>query len=191
MKMVQKEDRRIRRTKRLLLQGLTQLMAEKKINQINVTELTERADVNRSTFYLYYKDIFDMLAQVETEIFREFSATLEKYSRTAVTYDDSLAFFVYVFEFIKEHAELCKILLGPDGDYTFVEKFKKAIHEEQPPMGNFNDKIDCRYAMPFIVSGCIGVVQQWLEENMATPPKEMAAFVLEMITKGADRVPGQ
>ena len=49
-----KEDRRVRRTKKMLTQALTRLMQEKQIKEITVRELTDLADMNRGTFYLYY-----------------------------------------------------------------------------------------------------------------------------------------
>ena len=187
--MGQIEDRRIRRTKRMLLQSLIQLMAKKKINQISVTELTKMADVNRSTFYLYYKDIFDMLFQIETKMFENFKNTLKKYMKTDATYEDALNFFIYIFEFVKKNADMFKILLGPDGDYSFMEKFKKAITQEYPPIGNLESHVRSFYVMPFIVSGSMGIIQQWLEEDMKVPPREMAAFTLKLIsciTSGMD-----
>ena len=50
----QKEDRRIRRTKRLLRQALAELMNEKDFKDITVKEITDRADLNRGTFYFHY-----------------------------------------------------------------------------------------------------------------------------------------
>ena len=64
-----KEDRRVRRTKKLLTQALTQLLQEKQISEITVRELTDLADMNRGTFYLYYRDIFDMLEKIEDSMF--------------------------------------------------------------------------------------------------------------------------
>ena len=64
---LKKEDRRVRRTKKLLTQALTELLQKKQINEITVKELTDLADMNRGTFYLYYKDIFDMLEKIENE----------------------------------------------------------------------------------------------------------------------------
>ena len=52
-----KEDRRVRRTKKLLTHGLIQLMKEKQVQDITVRELADLVDVNRGTFYLYYRDI--------------------------------------------------------------------------------------------------------------------------------------
>ncbi len=60
-----KVDRRVRRTKRQLRMALTSLMLEKDINTITVFEITELADVNRGTFYSHYKDVRDLLSQLE------------------------------------------------------------------------------------------------------------------------------
>lgn len=57
-------DRRIRKTKTALKNGLIELMLEKNINDISVRELTEKVDLNRGTFYLHYKDIFDLLEKI-------------------------------------------------------------------------------------------------------------------------------
>ncbi|MBP3209850.1 MAG: TetR/AcrR family transcriptional regulator, partial [Oscillospiraceae bacterium] len=66
---IKKEDRRVRRTKKLLTQALTELMQQKQIKDITVTELTEKADMNRGTFYLYYRDVFDMVEKIEDDMF--------------------------------------------------------------------------------------------------------------------------
>ena len=66
---LKKEDRRVRRTKKLVTQALTELLQKKQINEITVKELTDLADMNRGTFYLYYRDIFDMLEKIEAELF--------------------------------------------------------------------------------------------------------------------------
>lgn len=58
-------DRRVRRTKALLLKGLISLMETKDVKDISVKELADLADINRSTFYLHYNDIYDMLNQIE------------------------------------------------------------------------------------------------------------------------------
>jgi hypothetical protein len=187
--MVEKNvDRRVRRTKKLLLQGLTKLMSEKKINKITVKELTDLVDVNRATFYLYYKDIFDMVEKVETEMFLYFSEALEKIQENSQIGENTIVTFInYVFEYVREYSELCRILLGPDGDYAFIEKLKKAIKNTFPIMEQKSDMAKKRYFMPFIISGCIGAIQQWLEDDMAVPPKDMAAFVYEVSMSAAGR----
>jgi AcrR family transcriptional regulator len=56
-------DRRIVKTKRLLENALVKLMIEKGFDKISIKDLTEEADINRGTFYLHYKDKYDLLEQ--------------------------------------------------------------------------------------------------------------------------------
>ena len=71
-------DRRVRKTKKLLLDGLTQLMQTKDVSEISVKELSDLVDINRGTFYLHYRDIFDMLNKTEDELFSRFNEIVEK-----------------------------------------------------------------------------------------------------------------
>ena len=59
--MEHNKDKRVIRTKALLIRSLSALMKQKNIKDITVKELCEYADINRGTFYLHYKDIYDML----------------------------------------------------------------------------------------------------------------------------------
>ena len=181
-----KTDRRVRKTKKLLLLALTALMSQKKINKITVKELTDLADVNRGTFYLYYKDIFDMVEQVENELFEKFSDAYNEFSSSAKSYQGMLSFFTFVFEFVEENAEICKILLGPDGDYNFIEMFKNTIKLHQPSIDDSLPRASLHYFRPYIISGCLGVIQQWLDDDMKVPPKKMAVVVLGVVSKGLD-----
>ena len=65
------DDRRVRRTRAQLRRALTQLLAEKELRSITVRELTDRADVNRGTFYAHYRDIYDLMEHLENEFFTE------------------------------------------------------------------------------------------------------------------------
>ncbi|MFQ9209053.1 MAG: TetR/AcrR family transcriptional regulator [Clostridium fessum] len=64
-------DRRVRKTRRQLKECLTRLLKEKKIQDITVRELAEMADINRGTFYLHYKDVFDLMDQIKNELIEE------------------------------------------------------------------------------------------------------------------------
>ncbi|NRY64101.1 TetR/AcrR family transcriptional regulator [Clostridium beijerinckii] len=175
-----KVDRRIRRTKKVLIEALTKLMSEKKINKITVKELTALADVNRSTFYLYYNDIYDMLEKIETGLFNDFIEAYDKFSEETASYDNLLSFLTYLLEFIKTNADMFKILLGHDGDYAFIEKFKNFIKYANLPVNSSFSNTKAHYYIPYTISGFIGVVQQWLNDDMNVPPKDLAAIIIEM-----------
>lgn len=176
-----KLDRRIRKTKKTLLQALTKLMAEKKINNITIKELTDLADVNRSTFYLYYKDIFDMVEKIEAELINDFSEAYDQFSKKATTYDDLFSFFIYLFDFVQTNAEMFRIFLCNGGDFTFIEKLKKAIEHCKIPLDDTSSEVEAHYCMPFVISGCIGVIQQWLKDDMKASPKDMAAILVKVL----------
>ena len=59
--------------------GAHRAHGEKSIRDITVKELTQRADVNRGTFYSHYQDIYDMVRQLENELFEEFDGVLDAY----------------------------------------------------------------------------------------------------------------
>ena len=69
-------DRRTRLTKALIRQAFTSLLEEKPIQRIAVTELCQRAGINRSTFYAHYDDIYDLLQQIEEDMLRDFQQAL-------------------------------------------------------------------------------------------------------------------
>lgn len=184
--MVQKEDRRVRRTKRMLLNALTTLLAKKKINHISVTELAELADINRATFYLYYKDIFDMVDQLENETINVFTQSLSQFHNVSMDYNDTLNFYTYIFIFIKENSDLIKILLGPNNDQLIQQKLYNAIWEFYTL-----DQLNCfdvkqKYTIPFLISGCIGIIKKWIEDGLTVSPEDMAKFVVDMTMNRTD-----
>ena len=81
MEPTQKQERRYRRTETLILNGLTTLLQQKSIKEITVRELADLVDINRSTFYLHYTDIYDLLEQTEQRLLKQFTdAVDEKFS---------------------------------------------------------------------------------------------------------------
>lgn len=62
------KDRRIRRTRAAIQSAFLKLTFEKNINRITVKELCEQADINKSTFYLHYQDIYDLTEQFKQDV---------------------------------------------------------------------------------------------------------------------------
>jgi len=183
---VKKEDRRVIRTKQRMLTALSNLLTTKKISQITVKELADLADVNRATFYFYYNNIPDMLDKVEQEMFVDFQNTCARFREEQSSVESTEVFLTRVFQFLKDNADMAKILLGPSGDYSFIEKLKNAIGVSKPEeMTHFtSSQKGTQYFNPFIVSGCIGMIQYWLRSDMPDAPSEMAYFTLNLILKG-------
>ena len=60
-------DRRVVRTRQQLREALTELLKTKSVQDITVCELADKVDISRGTFYLHYKNVFDMLEKIEQE----------------------------------------------------------------------------------------------------------------------------
>ena len=80
--MAVRTDRRVRKTKAALRHGLAVLTKKKSIKEITVKELVEEVDINRSTFYLHYTDIYSMVAELESELLEEFKNAIDLYPPT-------------------------------------------------------------------------------------------------------------
>lgn len=75
--MQKKTDRRVRKTKTQLRNGLAMLMKEKSVGEITVKELVDQVDINRSTFYLHYPDISGLLHEIENDLAEEMDVRSE------------------------------------------------------------------------------------------------------------------
>lgn len=184
-----KTDRRVRRTKALLLQGLIRLMGEKDIKDISVKELSDLADINRGTFYLHYSDIYDMLAQVEDELFLEFHGILDRTLPPGSPALSSEAALQEIFSFLDRHRDLARAMIGPHGDLAFVNRLKNLVKDRiYSILLSRKAAEEYPYIESFVVSGYIGVIEAWLNQPDPPAPKEMAAVCSNMVGIGLPEV---
>lgn len=61
-------DLRVQKTKNSILDAFIELRSEKPLEKITVKELADRARISKQTFYLHYKDIYDLSEQLEQEL---------------------------------------------------------------------------------------------------------------------------
>ena len=122
-------DRRIRKTRAALKGALANLMLVKQVKDISVRELTDLADVNRGTFYLHYKDVFDLLEKTEDDILEEFKETLNEFDEKSVS-DDATRFFESVYTLCMKNGDFIRILIGENGDIRFLNSLKELVREK-------------------------------------------------------------
>ena len=128
-----KVDRRVRKTKRQLRLALTKLLQEKPIKDITVREIADMVDINRGTFYLHYKDVYDMLEQVEAEMFEEFNQILNA-QPSIVNAENPYPILNDIFHFFINYSDMAIALLGPNGDHAFVNRLKAIVRKSPPRM---------------------------------------------------------
>ena len=183
-----KEDRRVRRTKKLLTQALTQLLQEKQINEITVKELTDLADMNRGTFYLYYKDMFDMLEKIEDGMFEALDAIISLHEHDDVS-QQTKPILLDLFDFIEENQEMCRVLLSPHGDMNFLHRLNEVVREKclkaWPEIRKEKGEADFDYHYSFVVFGCAGIIRAWVNRNCSESAEKMAEMAYGMILRGS------
>ena len=183
-----KEDRRVRRTKKLLTQALTQLMQQKQVKEITVKELTDLADMNRGTFYLYYKDIFDMLEKIEDGIFEALNSIVEQHEHEDVAHETK-PLLLELFTFLQDNREMVRVLLSPHGDMSFLYRLFQVIREKCvtafPEYSRTLSEADFDYHFSFVVFGVAGLIRAWVNRECAESALQMAELADVMLRRGS------
>ena len=188
--MEKKIDRRVRKTKQQLQDDFIQLRKKKDLKDITVKELCELTDLNRGTFYLHYKDIYDLSEQLESSLFISLQDVLDKHS---LDYENNLTnsqepLLRDILQLIKDNADFCTMLLSDTGEITFINKLKKLVldivFKKCINIFDFNKEEHFTYSYNFILYGCIGIIDSWLLNGLKESPEEIAQLTSKMILDG-------
>ena len=180
-----KMDRRVRKTRALLTQGLIRLMKEKDIKDISVKELSDLVDINRGTFYLHYSDVYDMVAKIEDNLFEQFSEILKKDLKETKEASSHYQIFLDLFTVLDNNREITRVLIGPHGDLTFVNRLKSMVKNQLETF--FREEMQepaSEYLFAFVVSGYVGVFETWLTSDAPLSEEYVAELCTKLITPG-------
>ena len=172
-----KEDRRVRRTQKLLKESLVQLMSEKAFKDITIKDITERADLNRGTFYLHYSDTYDLLTAMENGVLEDFQEMITAYMPSRPG-NGLMPVLLPIVHYIVENEQICKNLFENNVSNEFVTKFKELIRKNG---GALIERLypacqtaDSEYFFEFITYGLIGIIKKWLDNGMPQTEEEIA-----------------
>ncbi|MDR2202410.1 MAG: TetR family transcriptional regulator C-terminal domain-containing protein [Clostridiales bacterium] len=174
-----KSDRRTKYTKSVLVSSFFTLLKQKPVNKITVTELCELADVNRGTFYLHYYDVYDLLEQVENELFDKVKKSLQTTFKSASLSD----FMMEIIFAITENAELCKALfIRSDSGLIkrILDLAREICIDDIVKNRSLADEREIDYVCAFIFNGSLSVLRKWAESDFKEPPKTIADIILKL-----------
>ena len=180
-------DRRVKRTKKLLRDSLFSLLQEKSINEITVTELTEVADINRATFYFYYTDIFDMLDQIQNEAYEMFEDVLQG-TEDSVNSPEAFAKYIEnILIFCKTNSAIAKFVITREYSNNKVLKRIAKLLAKNVPVAKetFSQDDPRRFILNFALNALTGTVVDWMDDGMIIPPGTMAEFIADMYISGS------
>ncbi len=181
-----------RKTKQLIQSSFLQILENKPFETITIGDIAKAAHINRGTFYLHYLDKFDLLDQIEQQLFRDLGKHIDqlqsRYSSTYTFEKEQEQLAATLFSFIKMHAPLLKIFLSNHGRAGFHLRFRDAFAEKVRINLEKNESIHARlidsmdYFLSFITSAFLGLIEQWIQNGLDKTPEEMTALYIDIIS---------
>ena len=195
-------DRRQEKTKQAILQALIKLINQKGLDQVSVSDLCQQANINRSTFYLHYKNIDDLLLSVEADFIREITDAIQDLETEDLIYNSQALtqLFTRILESIEKNSDLIITLMSPTTsprtrltieqaiENIIIDRMNTAIireatQEELP--------VSKTYIAVTISSLFTGIVAEWLLSGKKESPQDLGQFISEVATQPMiDRVLG-
>ncbi|WP_019914616.1 TetR/AcrR family transcriptional regulator [Paenibacillus sp. HW567] len=197
--MNDKVDRRILRTRTLLREVLLDLASEKPLESITVRELTEKAGLNRGTFYLHYEDIHDFYEQFKNELLEQFHGLIKKLSHTPggqEPFSNPPSGYIRPFEYVLEQKRFFKVFMGPRGDSTLSlqmtelinRQFVQAFKAKQQHDSSLHIPVKQEYLFAYLASAYVGTIQFWIQRDFDLSPIDMTILFSQISRRGSTHV---
>ncbi len=174
-----KEDRRVVRTQRLLRQALIELTTEKPYEEITIRDITDKADIGYATFFRHYNGRDDLMFEIFTGIIDELESLPEKHDERYFEQEGYL-----LFEHISENRTLYRSILD---SHTFTRKFREHIklmvqsHLDDHVALIVSPAFPVEIAAQHMVSSLLGLVDWWLVNDIPYSIDRMAMVYERLI----------
>ncbi len=171
--MEKKEDRRVTMTKRMLKDALTEMLRETDIYHVSIRELCQRADINRTTFYKYYGNQFDLLADMENDMLEFLSETIRVYA------SNQKIIIRTVCEYLETHLEFARLIINNNVDPLFPQKiFSLEVLQEAVLERYRQNEAAQEYLFNYLIYGAYRVISLWLNKEQREPPEQIAQLLM-------------
>lgn len=172
-------NQRIALTKKLLKNSLTEMLQTHSIYQISIRELCQKAGINRSTFYKYYGSQFDLLAEMENDLFHSVETVFV--SQT----DPSEELVVQVMCYLEQDIEFVRLLLNSNVDPQFPEKLftLEPIRRMGLELKADMTEEEYEYFSCFILHGVYEMVHKWINKEKRESPARITSLIFRFIRR--------
>lgn len=169
--------------------ALISLLEEKSFEYITISEICKKANVNRSTFYLHYENMVDLLNETARFLLDGFMAYFddERKSISKKLMESTLDELNFISEqylhpylsYIKENRRVFSTVLLHADSFGFNEIFQRLYENVfNPILERFNYPItDRKYAMMFYLNGITAVVTEWLKDGCKKSIQEVSQII--------------
>lgn len=190
MTNARKEDRRIRRTRRLLQDGLITLLRRKPLAKIQIKEIVEEADVSRPTFYHHFATKEKLLFSLMDDLFDEIHTVVFE-GREGDEPLDILEVLTSSFEqWLLHSEELRWVFQVEDRDLLIaaltphVEALKQEVDKHFPPSATENTRACEGYVTSFIAGGLYNLLRTWIDTGMRESAETMGKIAYLLVDGG-------
>lgn len=172
------QDRRVRRTQKMLAKALIALTLEKNYESITIRDITEQADIGYATFFRHYHDKDALLHDVLDVVLTDLDLLLHTPPNHA---DMGTALFRYVLE----NSSVIRVLLSSRGSSNLLQHIidlhtQKILSENEPLP---DSAVPPEIAAYHLINSSIALIQWWLEHEMPYSPERMGAIFHQLITQ--------
>lgn len=184
------QDRRVRKTQTAIKDALITLLEKKRFEEITIQEISNLADVNRSTFYTHFIDKYDLLDNMENEKIDEIRSFLESSKN-----DDELKIsesqlretMDFVINSIGEHLDFYKLMFNLGKESNLHEKLYELLTGHLNHVVNDNDKIrdiPFPYFMSYVSGAGLSLIRHWVEDENRISKEELIQHFYEIVNNG-------
>lgn len=198
----EKQDRRVRRTRRALRKALSDLMEEKGYDQVTIEELTERADIGRTTFYLHYSAKQDLLLEQFGEMIDQLVAQLSQTPLSAWGQEGDIRSvddypnrpICMIFQHAADNKDLYQIVLRGEGVDQASERLQVIMTNAvntflSHKLGQQDEQIALKIPIDlfgnYFAGAILGVIKWWLEADMPYSSEKMEEIFFQLFLPGA------
>ena len=181
-----KLDRRARRSQQRLFDALMALILEKPFDRITVSEISERADVARATFYLHFDDKDALLLSSLDALVETIVEEVKQFSEQDLVGGVPHPALV-IFEVVQREPELFRVILNGQGGSLLLERLRhyaaQTAHQAVETLA-IMPSVPPAIIADFMAGAMLSVITGWLEDDMTTPPGEMAQMFYSLVRPG-------
>jgi AcrR family transcriptional regulator len=167
-------------TKQIIKDSFWELYKEKKIENITVKDITQKAGFNRTTFYAYFTDVYDVLEQIEDD----FMPGIEHLPPIDATREHSIDYLINIFTIYEKNSAYYSVLLSENGDPRFALKmknvFKSMMTEAIKNRVNISpEEVD--YALEFLAGATLSIVKHWYDQGKNIPMHQLIPLMYKLM----------
>ena len=165
--------------------ALISLLKKKPFEYITVSEICETAGVNRSTFYLHYETIGDLLSETARYLINDFRSYFSTDAIDVIECDQNELVFIcdkYLtpyLTYIKDHREVFATALSHNKTLGFEDTYKRLFDNIfDPILDRFHyPSSDRQYVMTYYLNGIHAIILEWLKNDCNKSTKEISAII--------------